>query len=300
MSPYALYLLAAVCQLGLLALATDLLAGHTGRVGLAGVLLAGIGGYTYAVLCAKVGFAPWPSIALALCLTVMIATVVGRLLITLDSEWYLLVTFALQVAFVDLMNNSTITGGPLGLTNLPMPSLSRGPSDASVGALYLLLPASVVAIAFLGFLLSQKNPIGRQIHAIRDDMPSALALGLRVRFVLVSVFTLHAVLAALAGIGGVVVLSYVNPSAFGLWLSVLALTAMFVGGTGGQPHFTFLGAAFVIAVSEVVSVFSTNPSTVGPLQQIMLNAVLIAVLVVRKRGFAGPIIEVSAAGERQM
>lgn len=298
MSSYFLFLLATILQLALLAEATDLLGGHTGRVGLAPVLFLGIGAYSYALFTIRFGWNPWLAIILTCLLVLVVSVCVGHLLLKLDADGYLIGTFAMQVAFVNLANNLNLTGGSLGIRDIRGPALLRFGDESTIGALWVLVPAAVIATVLLVRVFGRTTPLGRLYHWIRDDRLSASVFGVRCGELLLAAFVLHALIAGVAGIGMAVAQSYIAPQSFDLGLSLSVLTAVFLGGSAGSPFAMVLGAVLFVAATEFVSALPLAPEMVGAFQQVMLNGLLVVILVFRQRGVAGPIVETGPSASR--
>jgi branched-chain amino acid transport system permease protein len=295
---YAIFCLIITFQLGLLAQATDLLGGHAGRVGVASVLLAGTAGYAYAIFTVQAGWNPWWSVCLALGLTALISLALGWLLLHLRGNDFLLGTIAAQMGFSELANNLDAFGGALGVRNIP--SLAgMSVSDAPVqGALWLLMPSSLIFGILLQRVLGERKYPTKILHWIRDDDISARTLGIAPERWRMAVFVLHAILAGLAGVSIVIAQGYVSSKSFDLSMSMTVLTVVYLSGTGGNPVLMYFGAAVLVAVGEFLRSFGGVPELVGPIQQITINAVLIAILTFMPRGLAGPIIEVGPSATR--
>jgi branched-chain amino acid transport system permease protein len=286
---YALFVLVIVLQLVVLAQGTDALGGHGGRVGVQAVFFAAAGGYAYAFCAVVLALAPWAAIAISAGVICGIALIVGALFLRLRSNDFLLASLAVQLGFTEVANNLPALGGPLGIRNVPAatPFVS---GDPGLDALWIFAPAALAVSVLLGYALCRAR-FGIVVHWIRDDVLSAAAIGIPVRSVQMTVFMTQALFAALAGIGLVISQGYVSPDSFDLSLSVAVLTVVYVSGTGGWPVAMFAGALVVVGLSEAVRVLQSLPQLVGPVQQIVVNALLIGVLVLRPRGLAGPAIE---------
>jgi branched-chain amino acid transport system permease protein len=147
-------------------------------------------------------------------------------------------------------------------------------------------------------LLGEDSQLGRLVHWIRDDELSAIAFGLPVDRLQIVLFVFLALFSGLAGVGIVASQGYVSPRSFDLWLSLTVLTVVYLSGTGGNPLAMFAGAMTVVVLNELMRSFGSMPELVGPIQQIALNVILIAVLLVRRRGIAGPVIEFGPSANR--
>lgn len=288
---YIAFNLIIVLELVLLAQSTDLVGGHGGRMGVASVLFAALGGYMYAISTVTLRVSPWLSVLIALVATCTSAMVVGVLFLRLRENNFLLATLAAQMGFLEVANNVSVLGGPLGIRDIPTPTLRAILHDPALDAMWVLVPAAIVCSVTLVRVLGEDGRLGRLVHWIRDDELSATAFGLPVNRLQVALFIFLAFFSGLAGVGIVVAQGYVSPKSFDLWLSLTVLTVVYLSGTGGNPLAMFAGAVTLVALNELLRSVGSVPELVGPVQQIALNVILIAVLLVRRRGIAGPVIE---------
>ncbi len=298
MISYIFFLLALTIQIVLLAQATDLLAGHIGRISLAPALFAGVGAYSYAVLAVHRGWNPWLALIVSCMIVISASLPVGSLLLRLDADAFLIGTFAAQVAFVDLVNNVGFTGGPLGIRDIPGPKVPFLHSRATAESLILLVPALIISSFVLSKVVGPSSSMGRIYHWIRDDRQSAIAFGLRERSLLRKAFVVHGLISGVAGIGIAVAQSYIAPETFDLWLSLSILTAVFLGGTGGGCSNMIVGGAVLVALTELANSLPLSPSMVGAFQQVVINGCLVLILVFRRRGLGGPILESGPSAAR--
>lgn len=288
---YLSHLSVLIFQMALLAQATDAMGGHAGRIGVSAIFFAAIGGYAYAIGTVTFGLSPWIAVIFGLITVMLSALFLASLFLRLTINNYLLATLAAQMGFLELANNTDYLGGPLGITNVPIPmAISGGSNDPALAALMLLIPAAFLSNLLWIRVTGPRARFGRMIHWIRDDIDLAKAWGLPVFTLLGRVFVLHAVVSACAGIGLVISQAYVSPQSFGLNLSLSVLTVVFISGAGGRPPIMFVGVILVLLIGEALRSFGTIPELVGDAQRIVLNGALIAILLLHKHGLAGPIL----------
>ena len=297
---HLLYLTHMTAQLGLLAIATDLLAGHLGRVGLSAALFAGIGGYSYGVLTTSGLLGPWAAVLVAVGLVILSATAIGPFIVRLDRNGFLLATFAAQVAFLDVVRGLDMTGAAIGLRDVPAPTFPSFLGGSSVGPFAILIPTYLVVCIAALTLFGRRTPLRRLFWAIRDDETLVRSLGIPVELSLQLAFLVHAAISGAAGIAWVIGDRYVGPDTFGVWISLSILTAVFVGGTGGRVIFMVLGAGVIVGIGEVLALSVMDPRLVGGFQQVVLNAALAATLILRPRGIGGAKLELGPERAEQL
>jgi branched-chain amino acid transport system permease protein len=201
------------------------------------------------------------------------------------------------MGFSELMNNLPILGGPLGIRNIPPITVFSMRGDAVQSALVLLIPGVVFGV-ILQNLVGEKAHWGKILHWVRDDDVSARTFGIVPERWRIAIFTVHAMLAALSGLSMVIAQGYISPRSFDLWMSIEVLTVVYLSGTGGNPVAMYVGAAVLVMIGEFLRSFGELPQLVGPVQQIVTTAILIAILSFRRRGLAGPIIEAGPSAAR--
>ncbi|MFF5428521.1 ABC transporter permease [Streptomyces griseofuscus] len=121
------------------------------------------------------------------------------------------------------------------------------------------------ACAVLTALLVRRTTFGRQLVAIGDNRRASRLAGLPVRRVLVTVYVLSGVLAALAGAMIVGHGAEADPANQGLNMELNAITAVVVGGTpltGGRVRVlgTVAGALFMQLITAVLTQHNVHTS----------------------------------------
>jgi branched-chain amino acid transport system permease protein len=293
---HIIYLSVFIFELSLLAMATDLLAGHAGKIGVSAIFFGAIGGYGYALLTTRLLLHPILAI-ISVCIFVLILSYLcGFFLLNLKANEYLLGTFALEVGFISAVRNSDLTGGPLGIRNIPSPVDYIEMDDPTLAASIILGFSLIVSIAMLHRTLARDSPFGLRLRSARDDSRSANALGINVKVAYLIAFIIQAITSCIAGIGATVAQAYINPDSFGIELCLWVLAVVYLGGTGGKPAWMLISAFLYVALNELLALSVHDPLWVGPLQQITFNVGLILILLLRRRGLAGPALEEGPTG----
>jgi ribose/xylose/arabinose/galactoside ABC-type transport system permease subunit len=159
------------------------------------------------------------------------------------------------------------------------------PTFLSLGSGDLLgIPISVVVAAVLAVaagLLVQRTTFGRRIVAIGGNRAASRLAGLPVRRVLVGVYAISGVLAALAGVLATARLSASDPANVGLLMELSAITAVVVGGTpltGGRIRVlgTVMGALLMQLVRATLIKHNLPDSTAQMVQAAIIVAAVYA------------------------
>ncbi|WP_329617722.1 ABC transporter permease [Streptomyces brevispora] len=177
-----------------------------------------------ALLPLYLGYGLVPALVMALLAGVLVGAVNGTL-VSLVGLQPIVATLALFVGGRGLA--LVMADGQLKqIVNPDLLSLGTG---SFLGIPLVVLIAAVLAVA-VAFLV-QRTTFGRQVVAIGGNRSAASLAGLPVRRVLIGVYMLCGVLAALAGILATARLTASDPSSLGTLMELSAITAVVVGGT---------------------------------------------------------------------
>ncbi|GGM41953.1 ABC transporter permease [Dactylosporangium sucinum] len=156
-------------------------------------------------------------------------------------------------------------------------------TDAFLGVPYTVWVAAVLAVV-VGFVV-RRTVFGRRLLAIGDNRPAAELAGVPVRRVLVTVYVVAAVLAAVAGVIQVSRIGSADASRIGLLIELSAITAVVVGGTpltGGKIRVlgTVAGAFLMQLLTATMIANNLKDSTAQMVQAVII---LVAVYAARER-----------------
>jgi urea transport system permease protein len=186
-------------------------------------------------------------------------------------------TFALMLGF---FRNNFGFGGNNGLTDFKD---ILGFNVQAQGTRCALFAISTLAL-MLGFLLCRTivaSKFGKVLIAIRDAETRTRFLGYRVEAYKLSVFTLSACMAGVAGALYVPQVGIINPSEFSPANSIEAVIWVAVGGRG-----TLVGAALGAVLVNYAKTYFTS-GLLAPYWLFMLGALFIAVTLFLPRGIVG-------------
>jgi ribose/xylose/arabinose/galactoside ABC-type transport system permease subunit len=165
----------------------------------------------------------------------------------------------------------------------------RNPKFLALGTGELLgIPVSVLVAAVLAVavgLLVQRTTFGRQLVAVGGNRAASALAGLPVRRVLIGVYVLSGVLAALAGVLATARLGAGDAANTGLLMELSAITAVVVGGTplsGGRVRIlgTVMGA---ILMQLVRATLIKNNLPDSAAQMVQAAIIVAAVYAARER-----------------
>ncbi|MEV5610677.1 ABC transporter permease [Streptomyces sp. NPDC052225] len=224
------------------------------------------------------GYGAWIAVLAALVGGVLVGVANGALVAFVGVQ-PIVATLALMVA-----------GRGLALVLLPQLKDVRDPGLRALGTGDVLgIPYVVLIAAALALLVAfvvRRTTFGRRLLAIGDSRPAARLAGLPVRRVLVLVYVLSGVLAAVAGVLATARLTASDPTSLGNLMELSAITAVVVGGTpltGGRVRIggTVAGAVLIQLLTATLIKHDLPPSWT----QIAQAAVIVlAVYAARERG----------------
>ncbi|KOV85195.1 ABC transporter permease [Nocardia sp. NRRL S-836] len=224
------------------------------------------------------GYGPLPAVLVALAVGLVAGAFNGFLVARVGIQ-PIVATLALLVAGRGLA--LVIADGQLVQLHDPA-FLALGTGDA-FGLPISVLVAGVLAIAVAG--LVNRTTFGRQLVAVGGNRRAAHLAGLPVGRVLVGVYAICGVLAAVAGVLATARLGASDPADTGLLMELSAITAVVVGGTpltGGRVR--VLGTVMGVVLMQLVRATLIKHNLPDSIAQMIQAAIIVAaVYVARER-----------------
>jgi branched-chain amino acid transport system permease protein len=272
---------------GIAGLGLMLLSGFTGQFSLGHAAFLGVGAYTQGVL-TNLGW-PFPlAMVMAMVLAAAVGVVVGLPALRVKGIYLGMATLAFGVIVEEVLARwESVTGGNAGL-HMKAPAIGSFKLDSGEGFYFLCLALAVVAtLAILNLL---RAPTGRAFVAIRDSEVSAQSMGIHLARYKTLSFALSAALAGLAGALYAHKISFLSPDQFSVLQSIDLLLMVVIGGLG-SVHGAFLGAAFLIAMPQLIALGKGYlPEVIGMapgLQGFVYGLVLIVFVLFEPLGLYG-------------
>jgi hypothetical protein len=157
----------------LVGLALNLQWGVAGLVNFGVVGFVALGAYATALLAPAFGWYGAMIAAAALC--AMVSAVLALLSIRLEENYLAIVTIGFgEVVRILLLNETWLTGGAIGIADIPRPFVSLV-SPARYDIVLLLFSLALVAVMFVLLETLVRSPFGRVLRAVRDDATVAAA-----------------------------------------------------------------------------------------------------------------------------
>ena len=264
---YWLYLLTLAGAYGIVSVGLNLLTGLSGQISLGHAGFFAIGAYVSTIAQLKYNV-PFPiALVLAIASGWLIGLGVGFPAVRLRGLYLAIATMAFGISVErGLYHFKGITGGPYGLTVNP-PQIF-GFAFNTPGRMYFLVLAIVVVVVLFVANVVKRRP-GRMLVAMRDSELAASSLGVNVPRLKVMAFAVSASLASLGGALYAPIINFISVEHFTLWLSITFVSMIVVGGLGSIAG-SFLGAAFVVVLPELLRGFGGHHQLVYGLAMILV------------------------------
>jgi branched-chain amino acid transport system permease protein len=282
---YTAGLLVVILLYTVLSVTLNLLLSQAGLFSVAHAIFFGIGAYAMGYMTTARGTSWIVGTAAGMVVAAAIAAVVAGVSLRVSEDYFVIVSFGLQVIGLSiLLNWDAVTGGINGLAAIPLPQIGSWSPDTTVDFVKL---SAVVAILVVGIVaLLDRSPYGRVLRASRDDPVATAALGKNPVTYKISAFIIAGSLAALAGSVYAAYRSFISPDDFGIDLSILLVAMIAVGGMG-RISGAIAGTVLLELLPELLRRLSLPATAVGPVQQIIFGLLLVAVAMVRPQGLLG-------------
>ena len=252
-------------------------------VGLAGLLDLGyvgfyaVGAYSYALLNQYLGLDFWSCLLIGGLVAAFFGFILGFPVLRLRGDYLAIVTLGFgEIIRILLLNWTSITGGPNGISQIPKPTLfglefSRRAKeegnipfheffgiDYSSGykVIFLYLLALLLVIATLWVINRLlRMPIGRAWEALREDDIACQSLGMNKTAIKLSAFTIGAAFAGFAGTFFAARQGFISPESFTFIESAIILAIVVLGGMGSQMG-VVLAAIIMTILPELAREFN--------------------------------------------
>lgn len=260
----AFYLLPDFLSLGarilvyvLYALSLDLVVGYAGIVTLGHSAFFGLGAYVAGILAAKLGWTgPLSGLLAAACAAAALGVATGAVILRTRGLTLLMLTLAIASILLEIANKATdLTGGADGLSGInvsPVLGFFRFDLFGKTAYWYCLV-ALFIAWWFVRRLIY--SPFGASLVGIRENNVRMSAIGSPVYGRLLTVYTLSAMLAGVAGALLTETNQFVGLNVLGFESSGELLVMLILGGVG-RIYGAFVGpAVYMIAQDQLAKEF---------------------------------------------
>ena len=237
----------------ILTLSWNLLAGYTGQLNLGHAAFFGIGAYTSALVAIKLGISAWFGLLAGGLLAAFSGFLLGFPALRLSGPYLAITTIGFaEILRLVAVNWVDLTRGSLGLSGVPLLSpISLGTWTIKFyyerDYYYVVLAA--VLLTFFCIRCLTHSEFGVSLQALRDDEPGAQSIGINTSRYKLTVFTLSAFFAGIAGALFAHFARLVSPDTLSLHVTFDTLTMTMIGGLGTIAG-PILGAVALTFLSE--------------------------------------------------
>ena len=282
---YLLHILILIGIYVILAESLNLIVGYTGLLSIAHAAFYGVGAYVAAIMALKVGSPFLINIICAVIISGLLGGLVGIPSLRIKDHYFVIATFAFQVIVFSILNNwVSFTGGPMGLSGIPQPSIFGWIVSSQIE--FLLLIGVFAALTCWLCHRITGSPFGRVLMAIREDEVFALAAGKNVAVYKAAVFVIGSGMAAIAGVLYAHYVSFIDPTSFRVMESIFIISIVIIGGAGSLWG-PVMGAIVLVLLPELLRFTGLPSSVAANLRQIIYGGLLVAFMMWRPRGFLG-------------
>jgi len=261
-------------------------------VGLAGLLDLGyvafyaVGAYTYGLLNYHFGLGFWAILPIGGAMGACFGILLGFPVLRLRGDYLAIVTLGFgEIIRLILENWNDFSQGPSGIANIPRPGLFG--LDLSLHQshiyLYFIMIALVIFTIFVVRRLEDSR-IGRAWIALREDETACQAMGIDKTKTKLSAFALGATWAGMGGVVFAAKTTFINPSSFTIWESIIILCVVVLGGMGSIVGI-ICGAMVLILLPEYLRAFSQY-------RMLIFGAILVIMMVFRPSGIISSVRKV--------
>jgi branched-chain amino acid transport system permease protein len=279
LSNYHVFELTQVMIYAIAVLGLNILTGYNGQISLGHGGFFAAGAYTAAILMHRYGVPYWATLPAAALVCFALGVLFGLPALRFEGPYLALVTLAMAVAMPQLLKYfDNWTGGKQGLVlTKPLPPAELG-IDRDRWLYLFVLVVLLLAIRIAANLLNGRT--GRAFVAIRDHPIAAAAMGINTARYKTLAFGTSTLFTGVAGALAAIVIGFVAPESFTLFLSLSFLIGSAVGGIatiGGA----IIGGFFI----EFVPNFANDISDAAPWA--IYGLALLLVMYLMPRGIVG-------------
>lgn len=251
---YFLHILVMTGIFAILTSSWNLLTGYAGQLNLGHAAFYGIGAYTSAILATRLGINPWAGLLAGGLLAAAAGFLLGIPSLRLSGPYLAITTIGFaEILRLVAMNWVDLTRGSLGLYGIPPLTPIPITSNVSIeftserNFLYVLLIVLLLTVWAIRRMI--RSGFGVTLKALRDDEVGAESIGVDTARFKLTVFTISAFFAGVAGALFAHYQRLISPDTLSLGETFAILTMTMLGGLGTLTG-PILGAVILTFFSE--------------------------------------------------
>ncbi len=262
----------------ILTLSLNMLNGYVGLLSIGHAAFYGIGAYASAKLVMEAGL-PFPLAMLgAGAVSGIFGYLIAKPTLRLSGIYLTLATLGFNMIFFLILQNwMSFTNGPLGIMDIPPPSIFGYEIETRVQYYYFIFFLVLLTVFSMHRLMTCR--FGRALVSIRENELAAEAIGVHTTRYKIQAFVLAAFYAGIAGSYYAHFVKYISPDSFYIYESFILLAMLAFGGQGNLIG-PVVGAAVLIIIPEIFRFLQEY-------RMLVYGGVLIIMMLVRRQGLLG-------------
>jgi branched-chain amino acid transport system permease protein len=268
----------------------NILTGYCGQISMGHAAFMAVGGYTSAVLCAKLGLSFWLALPCAALAAGIAGLIFGLPSLKIKGFYLIMATLAAQFIIIwVILQLRNVTGGPDGLTTT-RPQIGDFVFKSKASYFYLVMVFTVVATYVAKNLA--RSRIGRAFVAIRDNDLAAEVMGVNLYTYKLLAFFIGCMFAGVAGSLTVHYYAFASIDQFPFINSVWYIGMLIVGGMGSTVGAIF-GVVFLKILEELGTMLGPIlptaifvPQAAASITLLLRGLVIILFLIFQPKGLA--------------
>jgi branched-chain amino acid transport system permease protein len=267
----------------------NILTGYCGQISMGHAGFMAVGGYTSAILCAKLGWPFWAALPCAGLSAGIVGIIFGLPSLRIKGFYLIMSTIAAQFIVIwVILQLRGLTGGTDGLS-VPRPEIAGFVIKSKISYFFLVMIIACIATYLAKNIV--RTRVGRAFIAIRDNDLAAEVMGVNLWIYKLLAFFIGCVFAGVAGSLMVHYIAFANVEQFPFINSVWYLGMLIVGGMGSTSGVIF-GVVAIKLLDELVTVLGPIlasvlvPQAAASLALISHGLVIILFLIFEPRGLA--------------
>lgn len=278
-SIYTVRIMCVICVYASLGLALNILMGQIGLTALGQAGFVGIGAYTAAIVITRTNTHFLLAAVLGACMAGAFGFLVGMPTLRLSGAYLAIVTIGFgEIMRTIFMNWTSVTGGTLGIKNIPMPKLFGVVLKYENFGLYYIMLLIAVLVALLCLALNHSK-YGRAFAAIKQDDLAAKLMGIEVVRYKIMAFVISAAICGFVGSFYAMMQRYIDANSFTGDMSIMIVSIVITGGLA-TIRGPILGSILMVVLPEIFR-------GIADYRFIVYGLLLVVMLRVRPSGLLG-------------
>jgi branched-chain amino acid transport system permease protein len=277
-SPYELRLFTLAGVFAVLVIGYQFIFGYVGELSLSQGAFFGFAAYITGILAVKGGWSFPVTFVLSIAGCVALAGLISIPVLRLASHYFALATLGIgQVLLLLAIDWGSLTGGAIGLSGVPLPTLF-GVQIARGWPLLLFVWTFVLLAAAIAFQ-TKRGLYGLACHMVRQNAVAARALGINPDALRFAMFLLSAAMAGAAGALHAHTIRIVSPEGLDFKVMISCMTMAVIGGRT-QIWGAIAGALLIFHLPEWLRGFEQS-------YVLITSSILLLILIAAPQGLAG-------------